>query len=258
MRSTGILLLTGILFFVSSCASKSSKVVKTNPLKKEVFTADKKEINFLSLDGLKITADYYEIDEEKPLIVLCHQANWSRGEYQEIIPKLVAWGFNCLAIDQRSGKEINGIINETAKRAKEQNKGKQYWDAEQDVVAAVRYASKKSKKVILWGSSNSASLVLKVAQEEEAVKRVLSFSPGEYFGDYLNLKASINKLAKPVFVTCSKSEVERTQPIFDIIPSKGKTFFKPETKGNHGSRALFERFSDNQSYWTAVKEFLKK
>ena len=256
MRFTTILFSIVILLSMSSCASKSSKASKAKSLKEETFSAEKKLINFPSLDGLQITADYFEIDETKPLIVLCHQANWSRGEYQEIIPKLVALGYNCLAIDQRSGKEINGVINETAKLAKEQNKGMQYWDAEQDVVAAVRYANKKSKKVILWGSSYSASLVLKVAQEEEAVKRVLSFSPGEYFGDFLNLKESINQLNKPVFLTCSKDEIEKTQSIVDAIPSQNKLFFQPGTKGNHGSRALFERFADHEDYWEAVKRFL--
>jgi len=42
-----------------------------------------------------------------------------------------------------------------------------------------------------------------------------------------------------------------------VIPSRKKQFFLPETKGNHGSRALWEKFSDNGSYWNAVKDFLK-
>jgi len=259
MKFTSILFLVGVLFGLNACATKSSKTTKAKAVQtKENFTAEKQLVNFPSLDGLQISADYFEISDDKPLIVLCHQANWSRGEYQEIIPKLVTLGYNCLAIDQRSGKEVNGVVNETAKLAKEKNKGTQYWDAEQDVVAAVRYARKKSKDVILWGSSYSSSLVLKVAQDEEAVKKVLSFSPGEYFGDFLNLKASINKLDKPVFITCSKDEIEKTQLIVDAIPSQSKLFFKPGTKGNHGSRALWERFDDNGDYWEAVKRFLNK
>ena len=58
----------------------------------------KKKIEFSSEDGLKITADLYMVhSEEKPFIVLFHQAGWSRGEYLEIAPKLNKIGFNCMA-----------------------------------------------------------------------------------------------------------------------------------------------------------------
>ena len=45
--------------------------------------------------------------------VLFHQAKYSRGEYFEVAPKLNKMGFNCLAVDLRSGGEINGIPNKT-------------------------------------------------------------------------------------------------------------------------------------------------
>ena len=69
-------------------------------------------IRFDASDGVSITADLYlaHADLNKPLIVLCHQAGWSRGEYREIAPKLNALGFNCIAIDQRSGGSINGCL----------------------------------------------------------------------------------------------------------------------------------------------------
>ena len=46
-----------------------------------------------------------------PVLVLFHQAGWSRGEYREIAPKLNELGYICLAIDQRSGKGVNGVAN---------------------------------------------------------------------------------------------------------------------------------------------------
>ena len=36
---------------------------------------------FPSKDSLLISADIYEVDEKKPLVLLCHQAGYSRGEY---------------------------------------------------------------------------------------------------------------------------------------------------------------------------------
>lgn len=212
-----------------------------------------------SLDGLQVQANIYLNNfSDKGLIILCHQAGWSSGEYKYTAPKLMRLGYNCLAIDQRSGGEVNNVPNKTVARAKNQNKIVDFLSAEQDIVAAVRWAKKnnKGKSIILCGSSYSASLVLKVAQDE-GVDKVLSFSPGEYFGDKMTLIDNIDKLDIPVFITCAKKEIERTQPIFDIIPSENKTFFKPTTEGNHGSRALWSKFDDSKDYWEAVKAFLK-
>jgi len=56
-------------------------------------------------DDIKIITDSYIISEDPktPVIVLFHQAGWSRGEYLEIAPKLNHLGFNCVAVDLRSG-----------------------------------------------------------------------------------------------------------------------------------------------------------
>ncbi|MCK5453881.1 MAG: hypothetical protein KAJ16_05940, partial [Calditrichia bacterium] len=71
-------------------------------------------ITFPSQDGLPITADLYIVHgKEAPFILLFHQAGFSRGEYLNIAPVLNELGFNAMAIDQRSGKEVNGIVNET-------------------------------------------------------------------------------------------------------------------------------------------------
>jgi dienelactone hydrolase len=215
-------------------------------------------LDFPSLDGLILKADYYFLEAGAPIIVMCHQAGWSRGEYLEIAPKLNKLGYNCLALDQRSGESVNGIKNETAQRAKDQNLPTNYLDAEQDIKAAVRWAKLNSPKkgIILWGSSYSASLVLKVAKEEAAVAKVISFSPGEYFGKDLNLAETVKGLEKPTFITCANDEIKETKKIFKAVGASNKTFFKPKTKGNHGSRALWGKFEDQLDYWKAVKIFL--
>ena len=106
-----------------------------------------------SLDDLSVTADVYTDDDTaRPFIVLCHQAGWSRGEYLEIAPKLNELGFNCMAIDQRSGNETNGVANLTVKAAKLDGKPTEFVDAEQDIVAAVKHvrdSNMATGKVIL-------------------------------------------------------------------------------------------------------------
>ncbi|NOQ90639.1 MAG: alpha/beta fold hydrolase, partial [Gammaproteobacteria bacterium] len=126
-----------------------------------------KQINFNSADGLLITADRYTPHSKNttPLIVLFHQAGSSRGEYNEIAPQLNKLGFNCIAVDLRSGEYSRDKDNETAIRASNKNLPTSYADALPDIIAALKYARKhfSDSKVIAWGSSYSAALVLKVA-----------------------------------------------------------------------------------------------
>jgi alpha-beta hydrolase superfamily lysophospholipase len=223
-------------------------------------------VTFDSLDGVKVTADLYAgSSDENPFIVLCHQAGWSRGEYREIAPKLQQAGFNCLAIDQRSGKKdlYNKVANQTVLAATKAGKATEFTDAEQDIVAALRWARTKQAKgkVILWGSSYSAALSLRIAGERpDLVDGVMAFAPGEYFERFGKpatwIQSSAKKIQAPAFVTSAKNEFPRWEKIFNAIPGQQKAKFVPTTKGNHGSRALYKQFDDSDAYWTAVAKFL--
>jgi len=233
-----------------------------------IYSAElKKTITFPSKDGVQITADTYikHKNLKTPLIVLFHQAMWSRGEYLEIAPKLNDFGFNCLAVDLRSGVGVNGIANETATVAEQAGKGTRYVDALPDVEAALMYARKKygQGKVIAWGSSYSASLVLKVAGDNPDLSDgVLSFAPGEYFvalGKPATwIQDTAKKIQSPVFITSAKDEKDLWSAIFAAVSSKEKVSYIPATQGNHGSRALWKQYQDSEGYWKEVKNFLDK
>ncbi len=226
----------------------------------------KKTITILSEDSLAISADTYIAHNlTAPFIILFHQAGWSRGEYNEIAPKLNSFGFNCIAIDQRSGDKINNVINQTHKRAVIKNKGTTYLDAYKDMTAALKFVKNKlaKGKIIIWGSSYSAALVFKLAAEHpNLINGVLAFSPGEYFVRFGKSKTYIADFAKeiisPVFITSAHNEKENWINIYNSLPSDKKQYFLPETIGNHGSRALWEKFDDSKNYWKALKIFLKK
>lgn len=221
-------------------------------------------INFLSADSVQITADLYiQHSKSAPFIVFFHQAGWSRGEYIELAPWVNQLGFNAMAVDQRSGNEVNNIKNQTKLDAQKKGKGTQYLDAIPDMLTAIRYVKDKypDAQIIIWGSSYSSALVLKIAGEyPDLVDGVLAFSPAEYYArfgkpeDYITLSAK--KIKMPVFITSAKNEADRWKIIFDSIPSKSKTSFIPEGKGNHGSRALWTSKADHEAYRKAVKEFL--
>ncbi|WP_340073740.1 alpha/beta hydrolase [Leptobacterium sp. I13] len=216
-------------------------------------------ITFPSKDNLTITADLYSQANSEKFIILFHQARWSRGEYLEIAPKLTKMGYNCLAVDLRSGGTVNSISNETYKEATTKGKTTGYVDAYQDIETSVAYIKEKHnpKKIIIWGSSYSSALVLKYGGDyPEMVDAILSFAPGEYFGEQDFIKRSAQNITVPVFITSAKKEQGNWQSIYDVIPSTSKAFYLPETKGNHGSRALWEQFNDHKGYWQAVERFL--
>src|SRR5690242_1110400 len=87
-----------------------------------------------SPDGLTVTADLYEADSTAPVILLCHQAGYSRGEYLETAKRLEKFGFTCLAIDLRAGKECNAVPNETARAATLGHFSRDFIDAKNDVI----------------------------------------------------------------------------------------------------------------------------
>lgn len=221
-------------------------------------------ITFPSLDGVEITADtFIEHDKKAPFIVLFHQAGWSRGEYLEIAPKLNQLGFNCMAVDLRSGDTVNGVNNETAKNALQSNKQTRYVEALPDMVAALRYAKSKysDSKIIAWGSSYSAALVLQIAgTEPDLVDGVMAFAPGEYFAKQGKsstwIKESVAGIKVPVLITSARNEEKNWISIFKAINSDQKTAFISDSKGNHGSRALWKQFDDSDQYWNAVNQFL--
>lgn len=224
-----------------------------------IFTYAQLKVEFPSKDGLLISADWYPVSTEMPVLLLCHQNRFSRGEYVETALKLNKFGFNCLAIDQRTGNEVNGITNETAARAKEKGLRVEFEDSQQDIEAAVNYLySIHKQKIILLGSSYSASLALIIANRDERIKAVAAFSPGEYFADKHFVKTSINGLNKPLFLTSSREESDKVTELLKDVNSRIKIQYIPKTAGDHGSKVLWSSSPENQEYWITLMNFLDR
>lgn len=217
-------------------------------------------VTFEASDGLTVTANLYEVDESYPYMLLFHQAGYSKGEYKATAIKLLKLGYNCLAVDLRSGGGVNYIQNETANLAKEKNFPVTYIDAEKDILAAIDYAwSKSSQPMILFGSSYSASLAMKAAKGNSKVKAVIAFSPGEYFQPDMTIKDHLFNYDKQIFVACSQREYSYINDLLSEVPNDLKILFKPqEGAGEHGSKSLWLNCSSNKEYWLALLMFFKK
>ncbi len=216
-----------------------------------------KTITFFAKDSVLITADTYFLNDIEPTVLLCHQAGFSRGEYIETAKKINKLGFSCMAIDQRSGKEVNGIINQTAIDADSKFMNVGYTGAKRDLEAAIDYLYELNgnEPIILVGSSYSASLALWLGSENKKIKAVAAFSPGEYLKN-MNLADTIKQLQIPTFVTSSKREIIPVKKLMRFVKPKYITHFKPDVEGIHGSRAIWDSTEGHEAYWSAFKEFL--
>lgn len=212
---------------------------------------------FPSKDGLELTADLYGDGRPgRPIILLCHQARYSRGEYKDIAPRLVRAGFNCLALDARSGKAANGINNESAARAQKAGKATGYMDARQDIEAAIDWIRKQGfdGKLTLWGSSYSSSLALLISAANKEVGCVLSFSPGDYFKPRGSVTAACRKLDKPVLIVAPERERRQSEPLYKALATTIKLYYcRPQNL--HGSKTLFKA-PNREASWRIVLGFL--
>jgi len=199
--------------------------------------------------------EYLVTDNSKGFLLLCHQAGWSRGEYMETAPLFNDLGYSCMAIDQRSGNEVNGVTNIVASMFDQDSTT--YVDAIPDIEFAIDKAYEKNGgPIILVGSSYSSALVLLVGNRSDKVKAIVSFSPGEYF-EGLSITDSLANLSKPLWITSSVPENEALVELVSKANSNLVTLFKPETgEGNHGSRALYAAHETHEEYWTSLKAFL--
>jgi len=221
--------------------------------------AAQRKVTFWAEDGLLVTADFYLFDNGAPYIILLHQGNSSRGEYREIAPKLLKMGFNCLAVDLCSGKESAFVQNETAPLAQKSNISSTNLDSEKDIRAAMDYVEKTAvrNRCVLFGSSFSASLAMKVANQNKKVTAVIAFSPGEYFSP-LSVKDWLNDFNKMTYIALIKREQSFLDELVKDIPAQFITQFMPSGEGVKGAPALWNDNSQAKDYWVSLMMFINK
>lgn len=220
------------------------------------------QVKFTATDGVEVTADLYLTkDKAAPFIILYHQATYSRGEYGEIAPKLNKLGYNCMAVDQRSGSLFNGVKNETMRAAIAKQLPTNYQDAYPDLEAALTYVNDtyKPEKLLIWGSSYSASLSFTLAaKHSDLIDGLLAFSPSDNFTfEDTSVAAYAAQVKCPAFISSSKYEEGTWQTIKAAVSAPNSVFFIPQESGVHGSSALLEATANNKEYWDAVTAFLK-
>ena len=141
-------------------------------------------------------------------------------------------------------------------RAKAKGLATGYRDAWPDVEAAVLHGHRlnNGEPIILVGSSYSAALALLLAAQMEEVGAVVCFSPGEYLKG-ISVAQQIAGLAKPVFVSSAKKEIEQTAELVAEVEPRFIHHFKPEVDGFHGSKNFVEIGSGTRNLLAGGKGF---
>ncbi|WP_369996031.1 alpha/beta hydrolase [Winogradskyella sp.] len=254
-----------LIYYIFSILLTASCKDNTVERKVEPKPETASEIYLYTSDSIKVYGDLYEKDKSSPTLLIFHQGGSnSRAEYKAIIPKLKDQGFNILAIDQRvGGQYFYGGYNRTV--AEISKNEYHYCDAYPDMVAALDYlnASGFTGKTILWGSSYSATLALKLANNNSnAVDGVLAFSPasGPPMKD-CQPNEHIEALKLPLLLLKPASEMqsERSQTQIKLANDNGhKTYIADN--GVHGSSMLDDNRIEGSSSqtWNVVMDFLSQ
>lgn len=221
------------------------------------------EITLVTSDTLTIFGDVFDPDVARPLLLLFHQGGGNaRAEYGPLVPRLLDEGFATMAFDLRRGGDRLGGTNRTidANAPAEWS----YCDAAPDLEAVLDYARSRfeDRTIILWGSSFSGALVIRLAaQRPNDVDGVIAFSPasGEPMEGCRPEELS-GALSVPAMMLRPKSEadIESVQKQLTSFSSQGHRTFVAEN-GVHGSSMLnaLRTHSDNETTWQEVLSFLR-
>lgn len=224
------------------------------------------EITFITSDSITIFGELYKTSKSKDIILLFHQGGSNiRGEYRTIIPKLLEQDINILAIDQRVGGQIYGSYNRTIanipSNSFDNNYG--YCDAYNNLEGALDYLIENGYTggKMLWGSSYSASLAIKLASERQNdLLGVLAFSPAAgTVMEGCNPEPYFEKITIPLLILKPPNEMEsdRSKTQFELAATYGHKTYAAKN-GIHGSSMLVESRvgADVSENWTAVLNFI--
>lgn len=219
-------------------------------------------ITLTAADNVTIFADEYVSPGASTTVVLLHQAGANaRSEYRDIIPQLVTHRLNVLAVDLRLGGQRFGSFNRTVAEHPDE---RSYCAALPDIEAAVRHveASRPDDRIILWGSSYSAALVILVAAEHpKSISGVLAFSPasGEPM-EGCRPEAVFEAVQSPllIFRPARETEVPSVATQIALATAAGHQVHIA-ANGVHGSSMLVSdrTGSDTSAEWDRVSVFIE-
>ncbi|GGY15391.1 hypothetical protein GCM10008098_02950 [Rhodanobacter panaciterrae] len=194
----------------------------------------------LTLHATDGVAVYGTLSQAQPhgrsIVLLFHQAEANRHEYDSVVPALQKLGFDTLAIDQRSGGNLFGGHNETVAKL---GASADYLTTLPDLEAALGWAREQHyARIVAVGSSYSSSLVIVLAAKHpQGLSAIASYSPGEYFDDKNLIKQAAAKVTLPFYITTDPKEASDVAEVLRDAHGANIVHYQPKV-GVHGASTL--------------------
>jgi len=139
------------------------------------------EIELTTEDGVKLRGTYKDSGEYA--VILLHQMNRNRHDYDQFSRELNHAGYSTLAIDFRGHGESQLKWRDFDKSSTEKN---DFVKMEKDAKAAKDFLTAKGKKIFaVIGASIAANIALIYGSHDKSIKTVVLLSPGM---DYHNVR----------------------------------------------------------------------
>lgn len=226
------LLLLCLIITIFSRASFAQE--PTAPQPQEVMTR--------AADGLRLRADFYLVDPQRPTILLLHQLYTARASWRYVIPPLVENGYNVLAVDLRGHGQTRGDI---------------YWrKAVEDIAIWMMWlrteGGVRPDGISTMGSSMGSTLAIVGCANDEFCRSAIAISPG---WNYYDISLAESVAVKPILAVYAERDRWPALGIPDMLAAAPETFSTHAYAGNaHGMdmiHAEFETFIPLMLEWFA-------
>jgi dienelactone hydrolase len=207
-----------VLCLVVSCAAKAQPAPQV--------------INLKTSDGIALKATYFAAGKSGPGVLLLHQVNRSRKDWEEVAKQLAAAGINTLTFDLRGFGESGGIPYATLDKmpAEEYKKHRPRW--QDDIEAALQYLNSQPdvrRDVIGLGGAGVLGVLQSVdfARTHSAAVKSLALLSGETTQDGLDFLRQASQLPE-LFVADDNDEyppiVEGMELLYITATNPGRKF----------------------------------
>ena len=191
--ATSILCVVLLLIIVGHTATHSVSAIEAT---EAATPSPKQDLKIKMADGLDIVATFYPTTgtDKAPVVLLLHQFEGDRGQWDPIIPDLTGHNYNVLAIDLRGFGNTGGTAD---------------WKlAVTDGLALMGWLRNQSSvdpdRVAVIGASIGADLALKVCAADTDCHTAIALSPGLSFPDGMTTDTVKNMTNKAILLIAAQ------------------------------------------------------
>ncbi len=203
------------------------------------------KINFTTKDGMKIAADYRNVDISKyqqPIgwVVLTHMMPATKESWENFAADLQKSGYESLAIDLRGHGESDGGPNEFTEFSDAEHQ-KSILDLEAAVDYLIKNREASPEKIVFIGASIGANLSLQYISEYSLKTAVLLSSGLNYRGIKTEPMIKNLKAGQRIFFATAKDDdanAEENQKLYDSTPAGVEKKIQIYEFGGHGTDIL--------------------